>query len=218
VGKTNLMKYAIPFILLLSHFSSLAQIHPFQTDDKVRNHVAKYDGPDFVVLKGRKDTIFCDNVDMKMSSNDPVKLSFQIDGRDTVLNWKECLNAVAFQTDGVIMELMPKNPDKPEKGGQHMFRSTEGYITIWSNQHKFKTRYVNPQPAGMRQEINHNIEYILASVDGGPLFIPSMKNYKKYLYPLFKECDEMNKSGFSDFFSGVIRLSESYNETCGKEK
>lgn len=211
------MKQLTLLFLLCSICSAQAQ---FTKDDNTpaKNHFVHYDGPDFVVLKGRKDTIFCDKVEMQMSSNDPVKLSFKIDGRDTVIKWTGCLNAIAFQTEGVLMELMPKNPEKPEKGGQHMFRSTEGYITIWSNQHKFKTRYVQPQPAGMRQSITHNIEYILASVDGGPLFIPSIKNYKKYLMPLYQECDEMDKSGFSDFFSGVIRLSESYNETCGKDK
>ena len=208
----------LPLLLLLfTVYSSKAQLTR-NDNTPAKNHFVHYDGPDFVVLEGRKDTIFCDKVEMKMSSNDPIKLSFKIDGRDTVLHWRECLTAVAFQTEGVLMELMPKNPEKPHKGGQHMFKSTEGYITIWSNQHKFKTRYIQPQPAGMRQSISHNIEYILASVDGGPLFIPSMKNYRNILYPLFKECDEMNKSGFSDFFSGVIRLSESYNSTCGKDK
>jgi hypothetical protein len=151
---------------------------------------------------------------MKLSSNDPIKLSFQIDGRDTILKWKECLTAVAFKTEGAIMELMPKNPEKPQKGGQHMFRSTEGYITIWSNNHKHVDKFKMPNELGRV----HTIQYILASVDGGPLFIPSIKNYKKYLMPLFEECKEMNKSGFSDFFSGVIRLSESYNQTCGKDK
>ncbi|MCF8276793.1 MAG: hypothetical protein K9J17_08670 [Flavobacteriales bacterium] len=185
-----------------------------ESEQKAKQYKKLYDGPDFVVLKGRKDTIFCDKVEMKMSSNDPIKLSFQIDGRDTVIKGTDCRNAIAFKTEGAIMELMPANPEKPEKAQQHMFRSTEGYITIWSNNHKHIDKFKMPNELGRV----HTIQYILASVDGGPLFIPSIKNYKKYLMPLFEECKEMNKSGFSDFFSGVIRLSESYNETCGKDK
>ena len=205
--------------LLLLCVVTLTQAQSFTPDysyhpKKAKQYKKLYGGPDFVVLKGRKDTIFCDKVEMKLSSNDPVKLSFQIDGRDTVLKWKECLTAVAFKTEGAIMELMPKNPEKPHKGGQHMFRSEEGYISIWSNNHKHVDKFKEPGELGR----THTIQYILASIDGGPLFIPSMKNYKKYLMPLYQECDEMNKSGFSDFFSGVIRLSKSYNETCGKNK
>lgn len=205
------------FALIVS-FSASSSAQTFTPDysfhpKKAKQYKKLYDGPDFVVLKDRKDTIFCDKVEMKMSSNDPVKLSFQLDGRDTVLKWKECLNAIAFKTEGAIMELLPKNPDKPHKGGQHMFRTEEGYITIWSNNHKSVDKFKMPGELGRI----HKIQYILVSIDGGPLFIPSMKNYRKKLYPLYQECDEMNKSGFSDFFEGVIRLSKSYNETCGKD-
>ena len=208
------MKILPLLFFLFSIFTANAQLRESEFPRTAKQYKKLYDGPDFVVLEGRKDTIFCDKVEMKLSSNDPIKLSFQVDGRDTILKWKECLTAVAFKTEGAIMELMPKNPEKPQKGGQHMFRSTEGYITIWSNNHKHVDKFKMPNELGRV----HTIQYILASVDGGPLFIPSIKNYKKYLMPLFEECKEMNKSGFSDFFSGVIRLSESYNQTCGKDK
>ncbi|MCF8460802.1 MAG: hypothetical protein K9G46_08765 [Flavobacteriales bacterium] len=212
------MKYILVMCALFCYASAEAQIHPFQTDKKERNYYTKYDGSDFVVLKDRPDTIFSKIVKMQMASNDPIKLEFQIDGRDTVIKGTGCLNAIAFQSEEAIMELMPKNPEKPQKGSQHMFRSTEGYITIWSNQHKFSKNYVKPQPTGMRQEVIHNVEYMIVSVNNGPLFIPSMKNYKNQLYPLYRDCAGMDKSGFSDFFAGVIRLSESYNETCGQGK
>lgn len=105
----------IPFLLLSTFvliicFSISSSAQTFTPDysyhpKKAKQYKKLYDGPDFVVLKDRKYTIFCDKLEMKMSSNDPVKLSFHIDGRDTVLKWKECLNAIAFKTEGAIMEL-----------------------------------------------------------------------------------------------------------------
>jgi|GEM_PF-1714700 len=201
-------------LLFLTAILPTTTFAQFWTNPLEEQHFIVYDGPDFVLLKGSKDTIFCDKVEMKMSSNDPVKLSFKIDGRDTVIKGRGCLNAIAFQTEGALMELMPANPERAHKAHQHMFRSADGYITIWSNDHKYVDNFKMPGELGR----DHHIQYILASVDGGPIFIPSFKNYKKTMMPLFKDCDEMDKDGFSEYLTGVIRLSKSYNETCGKDK
>ena len=50
-----------------------------------------------------------------------------------------------------------------------MFHSTEGYITIWSNNHKHIDKFKEPKELGRV----HTIQYILASVDGGPLLFPA---------------------------------------------
>lgn len=196
--------------LCLLTVTSFAQLRKVEYPLGVKQYKKLFDGPDFVVLEGRKDTIFCNKVEMKMSSNDPVKLKFQVDGRDTILKWKECLTAIAFKTEGAIMQLMPKNPEKPQKGAQHMFISVQGYITVWSNNHQYIDKFKEPKELGRV----HNIQYMLVSVDGGPIFIPSMKNYKNQLYPLFKDCNEVGSAGFSDFFAGVLKLCESYNDNC----
>jgi hypothetical protein len=207
----------ILYLLLLLGvvFNASAQLGNPDHPRKAKNYAVMYNGPDFVLLEGREDTIFCDRVKMNMYSNDPVKLEFQVNGKDTVISGFDCKKAIAFQTDGVLMQYLPANPEKPWKHHQHLFRSTDGYITIWSNEHKFYERFVTQQPNN-RQYRGHTVTYILASISGGPLFIPSQRNYKKYILPLFEECEEMDKSGWGYYMARLIKMADSYNQTCGK--
>ncbi len=188
----------------------------FWVDQQKGWELSEYHGSDFVLLKGRKDTIFCDRVEMKMSSNDPVKLSFKIDGRDTVINWSGCLNAIAFQADGKLMELMPANPEKPYKAHQHMFRMVTGYITVWSNNHKWTEHFVKPDEFN-RMSREHQMDFELISINDGPLFIPSAKNYRTYLSPLYDKCD-WKKDNYKSPLDGMASGADYYNRFCAPER
>lgn len=200
--------------LLLSFLLVLPLVNFAQRYASGEVRYLKYDGPDFVILKPNLDTIFCDKVTLKthFGTYIPREVIYTDNGTEITIGERELMDKLqGFKFNGQIAERLPRNPKKPHKGDAFMYRTVEGRITVWCVGYDYV--YIS-------QNRNNNSRYksMIIQVDDGPVFIPSRSNYKNYMYPLVKDCKEMEVPSFLiGWFEAMVQMAENFNETCGKD-
>ena len=212
------MKKLTTLLLLSISFSVSAQ--PTDMNKAENGKFAPYMGKPFVLKVDSKDTIFCDKVELWMKGQEVAEVDYTANGSKTTLKGKEVLGLQAFYAeDKVLMELMPINPEKPDKKQQHLFKNLAGYFTVWTNNHAILFNLQQFNWGGNMQAFPTSIE--LMSMEGGPIFKVSKKIIHERINPIIDECKGVQDTevhGFLDInYMELTDRCYDYNRLCAPD-
>ena len=212
------MKKLTTLLLLSISFSVSAQ--PTDMNKAENGKFAPYMGKPFVLKVDSKDTIFCDKVELWMKGQEVAEVDYTANGSKTTLKGKEVLGLLAFYAeDKVLMELMPINPEKPDKKQQHLFKNLAGYFTVWTNNHAILFNLQQFNWGGNMQAFPTSIE--LMSMEGGPIFKVSKKIIHERINPIIDECKGVQDTevhGFLDInYMELTDRCYDYNRLCAPD-
>ncbi|MCB0754420.1 MAG: hypothetical protein H6603_04705 [Flavobacteriales bacterium] len=208
----------IHLLLLLLSVQALAQ--PTDMNKAEDGKFAPYMGQAFVQYINTDDTLFCDKVELWMKGQEVIEVAYTVDGKKTTLKGKDVLKLERFYAeDKVLMELLPLNPEKPDKKQQHLFKNLKGYFTVWTNNHSVLFNLQQFNWGGNMQAFPTTIE--MMSMEGGPIFKVSKKIIHEKIDPIIDECKGVQGTEVSGFLDiNYMELTDrcyDYNRLCAPE-
>lgn len=207
----------IPFLLLCLTLKAFAQ--PTNLNLVENGKYAPYKGKPFVLFENA-DTLFCSKVQLGMKGQEVEEVTYYVEGDRKTLKGKEVLQLQAFYAENrCLLELMPLNPEKPDKKKLHLFKNLIGYFTVWTNNHQalagLQMFNWGSGPQGFPSSIQ------MVSVEGGPVFRVDMKSYREKIDPLLVSCKGIQRHevhGFLDFnFMELADKCFDYNRLCAPQ-
>lgn len=207
-------------VLLTLGLSLFSVAQPTDMNKAEDGKFAPYMGQAFVQYINTDDTLFCEKVEMWMKGQEVEEVTYTIDGKKTNLKGKDVLQLERFYAeDKVLMELMPLNPEKPDKKKQHLFKNLEGYFTVWTNNHRV---VLNMQAFNWGNTYNAFPTTIeMMSIEGGPVFKVSKKIIHDKINPVIDQCKGVQDTevhGFLDInYMELTDRCYDYNRLCAAD-
>ncbi len=210
-------KIATLFLLSIS-FSSYAQ--PTDMNQADNGKFAPYMGTPFVLFVDKADTLFCEKVELWMKGQEVQEVGYTANGNKTILKGKDVMQLQAFYAEGqVLMELMPLDPEKPDKKKQHLFKNLVGYFTVWTNNHRILQGLQQFNWGNTHMVFPTTIE--MMSINSGEVIKVTKKLLHEVVYPKFNECKGVQKTEMQGFLElNYMELTDKcfdYNRLCASE-
>lgn len=181
---------------------------------------APYMGKPFVQYVNTADTIFCDKVEMWMKGQEVDEVTYTLDGKKTNLKGKDVLQLERFYAeDKVLLELMPLDPEKPDKKKMHLFKNLNGYFTVWTNNHRMVLNLQAFNWGNNYSTFPTSIE--LMSIENGPVFRVSKKIIHEKIDPIIDQCKGIQGTEVTGFLDiNYMELTDrcyDYNRLCAPD-
>lgn len=208
-------------LLLLASFAFSAQAQPTDLSKVENGKYAPYVGRPFVMFVGTNDTIFCEKVELWMKGQNVQEVGYTADGKKITLKGKEVEQLQSFYAENkVLMELIPVDPEKPDRKKRHLFKNLVGYFTVWTNNHHALYGLQQFNWGGQYHVFPTSAEYM--SMDGGPIFKVTKKKLMDVIDPKLEECKGIQGTEMHGFLDlNYIELTDKcfdYNRLCASEE
>ncbi len=212
----KILSIALAFLTV----SLVAKSQPINTNDIENGKYAPYLGKPFVLFVNSKDTIFCDKVELWMKGQELQEVDYTVAERKIILKEKDVLQLQAFYAENkILMELMPLDPEKPDKKKQHLFKNLVGYFTVWTNNHMSLMNLQQFNWGGNVRVFPTTLEFM--SIGNGPIFRVTKSKLEELIYPMFEKCKGIQKTQMQGFFElNYMELTDKcldYNRLCAPD-
>lgn len=207
-------------LLLLASVALSAQAQPTDMNKAEDGKFSPYMGKPFVLFVDSKDTLFCPKVELWMKGQEVQEVAYTFERKHVTLKGKETLQLQAFYAeDKVLMELIPVDPEKPDKKKQLLFKNLKGYFTVWTNNHSALFGLQAFNWGGQYHAFPTSAEYM--SIEGGPIFKVSKKKLMDVIDPKLEECKGIQGTEIHGFLDiNYMELTDKcydYNRLCAPD-